>query len=42
MADRTGKSDHRAEDKGGMRYRTEKGWQIELRSPTIELKIKEE
>jgi hypothetical protein len=41
MADRTEKSINRAEDKGGMRKRTERGLQIERKSPFIELKIKE-
>jgi hypothetical protein len=41
MADRTEKSNYRAENKGGMRYRKKRGWHRERKSPIIELKIKE-
>jgi hypothetical protein len=38
MADRTEKSNNRAEDKGGMRYRKKRGWHRERKSPIIVLK----
>jgi hypothetical protein len=41
IAGRTEKSNYRAEDKGGMRYRKKRGWHRERKSPIIGLKIKE-
>jgi hypothetical protein len=41
MADRTENSNNGAENRGRRRERTERGWQIELGRPSIELKIKE-